>query len=47
MSATVLTPPMTASEALALLDEHLSLSNVRMKLADPRRGRATTLPLST
>lgn len=35
MTTAVMAPPMSASEALAFLDDHLSLSNVRMKLADP------------
>jgi hypothetical protein len=35
MSTEVLDPPMSASEALTFLEENLSLSGVRRKLADP------------
>ena len=31
--------PMTMDEALAHLDRHLDLTNVRMKLADPEEGK--------
>ena len=39
MSTAVMTSPMTASEALVLLDHKLSLDNIRMKLADPEEGK--------
>jgi hypothetical protein len=39
MSTAVMTSPLTASEALAFLDQNLSLHNIRMKLADPEEGK--------
>jgi hypothetical protein len=39
MSTAVMTSPLSASEALALLDARLSLTGVRAKLADPEEGK--------
>jgi hypothetical protein len=40
--STVLTAAPTASGALARLERHLDLTNVRMKLADPKEGKGCT-----
>lgn len=39
MPTATMASPMTASEALTLLDQSLSLAGVRMKLADPEEGK--------
>jgi hypothetical protein len=39
MSTAAMSPSMSTSEAMAFLDESLSLINVRAKLADPEEGK--------